>query len=299
LVGHPALETAGIARSGAGGDELGDVHPHLAGQAGSVFESQAEVSAVEADVCFSCLPSGLLERASIAAKVVVDLSDDHRWAEGWTYGLSEFDRASIGTATAIANPGCYPTATLLCLVPFFRAGVVRGPVIVDAISGVSGAGRKGDDRLLAANVDGAVEAYGTVEHRHVGEIEQGLRAFGGAEVTVSFTPHLAPMARGLLVTARAALVDGMSDADALDILNSAYADEFFVHVLSRWPNTKALRGSNGAHVSAHVDARNGWLVCSAAIDNLGKGAAGQALQNANLALGIEESVGLTAAGVWP
>jgi N-acetyl-gamma-glutamyl-phosphate reductase len=297
LAGHPSLSAVGIARSG-GADELAAVHPHLAGS-DAVFADPREVAGLEADVCFSCLPSGVLEPDDVAAKVVVDLSDDHRWSRGWVYGLTEFARSSIAGASAIANPGCYPTATLLCLVPFIRAGLVDGPVIVDAISGVSGAGRKAADRLLAANIDGGVEAYGSTEHRHVGEIETGLSQLGGTGIPISFTPHLAPMARGLLVTARARMRSVISDEEALDVLKSAYSGEPFVHVTPTWPNTKALRGSNGAHVSARVDARNGWLICSAAIDNLGKGAAGQAVQNANLALDLEESAGLSAIGVWP
>ncbi|MEA2433252.1 MAG: N-acetyl-gamma-glutamyl-phosphate reductase [Actinomycetota bacterium] len=298
LAGHTGLQAVAFARSGPGGD-LADVHPHLAAVEATAFGPPEEVAASEVDVCFSCLPSGALDPASVGARVLIDLSDDHRAEPDWVYGLTEFARPSIPSASRIANPGCYPTATLLALVPFVKAGAVTGPVIVDAISGVSGAGRKAVDTYLAANLDGGVEAYGTVEHRHVGEIERGLANLGGAELSVSFTPHLAPMARGLLVTARAHLQKDLSDEDALEILSSCYANEPFVHATSRWPATKAVRGSNGAQVSAHVDRRNGWLICSATIDNLGKGAAGQAVQNANLALGLEETAALTPLGVWP
>jgi N-acetyl-gamma-glutamyl-phosphate reductase len=299
LGGHPSISAVGIARSGEGGDDLRGSQPHLASFEPSAFASAEEVAAIESDVCFSCLPSGVLDPASIAGKLLIDLADDHRADPDWVYGLTEFARADVASASKIANPGCYPTASLLALVPFFEAGLVEAPVVVDAISGVSGAGRKAADRFLEANLESSVEAYGTVEHRHIPEIERGLQRFGGVEVSVSFTPHLAPMSRGLLATARARLSSELSDAAALGVLRDAYENEAFVEVVEGWPITKAVRGSNGAHVSARVDARTGWLICSAAIDNLGKGAAGQAIQNANVALGLNETAGLTALGVWP
>jgi N-acetyl-gamma-glutamyl-phosphate reductase len=164
---------------------------------------------------------------------------------------------------------------------------------------VSGAGRDPRDQLLYAGLEGSVGAYGTTAHRHIPEMEEGLRAWGGLEATVSFTPHLAPMSRGLLATVRAPLNGDLSDEQAADILHDAYAGEAFVEVLDSWPQTKPLSGSNRAHVHARVDRRAGFLVSSAAIDNLGKGAAGQAIQNANLALGVEEGAGLGGLGVWP
>ncbi len=178
------------------------------------------------------------------------------------------------------------------------AGCIDGPVIVDAMSGISGAGRKLEDRLLAAVADGNVGAYGSTQHRHVPEMEAALSRLGDA-TAISFTPHLVPIARGLLATARARLRTGLDDEGALAILNSAYEAEPFVTVTADWPSTKAVSGSNHAHVSARVDARNGLLICSAAIDNLGKGAAGQAIQNANRILGLEETTGLESLGVWP
>jgi N-acetyl-gamma-glutamyl-phosphate reductase len=231
--------------------------------------------------------------------LVIDLSDDHRFDRGWVYGLTEFGRPGLVGAPRIANPGCYPTATLLALVPFVRAGLVEGPLVIDAISGYSGAGRAAEDRLSLATGSGGVTAYGGVDHRHVGEMERGLAAFGGAEHVVSFTPHLAPMPRGLLVTARAELGISMDDGAALEELRHSYSREPFVDVTAEWPTTKAVIGSNRAVVSARVDPRAGLLIVSCAIDNLGKGAAGQAIQNANVALGIEETAGLSGLGVWP
>lgn len=171
--------------------------------------------------------------------------------------------------------------------------------MIDAMSGVSGAGRKSEDHLSFSAMDGDMSAYGSIEHRHVPEIERALARFGNLEATVSFTPHLVPLVRGLLVTARAQLTTELDDTSALGILHDAFDAERFVRVVDGWPSTKPVAGSNGCHVSAHVDARNGWLIASAAIDNLGKGAAGQAIQNANLCLGLDESTGLSTAGVWP
>jgi N-acetyl-gamma-glutamyl-phosphate reductase len=258
------------------------------------------VAAAGVDVLFSCLPSGALGElnGAIAAGFVIDLSDEHRADPEWTYGLTEFARDEL-PAPRIANPGCFPTATLLALVPFMRAGVIGDDLVVDAMSGVSGAGRSGADHLSFAGMHGDVTAYGTTSHRHVPEMKKWLTIFGARDVEISFTPHLVPLARGLLVTARAKVIGTLDDSDAMNILQEAYIDEAFVHVTENWPSVKAVAGSNSALVSAHVDPQAGWLVCSAAIDNLGKGAAGQALQNANICLGIEEDTGLSATGVWP
>ena len=301
LAGHPALglEVAG-ARSQAGSG-IADVHPNLPDHSSGTFVSLGEAAAQPADVCFSCLPSGALTEIldDVAAPIVIDLSDDHRAAPGWTYGLVEHARAEIPGATRIANPGCYPTAALLCLVPFARAGVIGDPIVVDALSGVSGAGKNLDETNLFSALHGSASAYGSTTHRHVPEMERGLTAFAATSATVSFTPHLVPMARGLLVTARAPLASPLDDESALDLLRAAYATEPFVSVIDEWPSTKAVVGTNRALISARVDVRAGMLVASAAIDNLGKGAAGQAIQNANLALSIDEISGLEAIAAWP
>ena len=283
------------------GESLDEVHPHLAGATGLRLTAPDEAMASEPDLVFSCLPSGalapLLNPSSRAA--VIDLSDEHRAADGWTYGLTEFNREAVASARSIANPGCYPTAVLLALTPFVQAGRVEGPVVVDAISGVSGAGRKPEDRLLMATLDGSAGAYGSVRHRHIAEMERYLEVFGTRSLTVSFTPHLAPMARGLVATVRAPLVSDLDDAAAIGLLGDAYAGEPFVDVVEDWPQTKAVAGANRALVSARVDRNAGLLIASCSIDNLGKGAAGAAVQNANLVLGIDERTGLDHLGVWP
>ena len=296
------MDVVGASAASKAGGRVASVHPHLIGAADLELRGTSETLSQGADVVFSCLPSGRLREIAndVGASLVVDLSDDFRAdARGWVYGLSELARPELSAATRIANPGCYPTAGLLCLVPFARAGLISGPVVIDALSGVSGAGRKAEDRLLYAGLAANAGAYGTTAHRHVPEIERGLSAYGGADLDVSFTPHLVPMARGVLLTARASLTQELSDSHARAVLRDAYGEERFVTVVEDWPQTKAVVGTNRALVSARVDAHTNLLVCSAALDNLGKGAAGQAVQNANIALGLDEDLGLAALGVWP
>ncbi len=195
----------------------------------------------------------------------------------------------------MAAPGCYVTASSLALAPFVRAGAVEPTgVVVDAYSGVSGAGRAPKPNLHFCTVDEDLSAYGLLTHRHTPEIEQAT----GAQVI--FTPHLAPISRGILATVYARpAVAGLTSEGALAVLADAYADEPFVVVSERLPSTKATLGSNACHLTARVDPRTGWLVAIAALDNLVKGASGQALQCANLALGLDEALGLPTAGLTP
>jgi N-acetyl-gamma-glutamyl-phosphate reductase len=301
LSGHPAIELALVSGGTRAGAPLEEVQPHLLSLSGMQLGTLAEGLTADVDVCFSCLPAGELpvHLDQIAAPLVIDLADDYRADDAWTYGLTEFARDSVRDATRVANPGCYPTASLLSLIPFAKASVVEGPVVIDALSGYSGAGRKTADQFLFAGAAGSVTSYGAIPHRHVAEMESHLREFSGAAFDISFTPHLVPTARGLLATVRSRLKTSLTDEKAREILTEAYADEAFVHVVEDWPATKAVAGTNHALVSAHVDVAKGWLVTSCAIDNLGKGAAGQAIQNANLALGIDEGTALEGVGVWP
>ncbi len=224
----------------------------------------------------------------------------------FVYGLPELHRDRLAGAPLIAAPGCYPTAALLALAPLARAGVLALPsaagsappaLIVDAASGVSGAGRAPKDHLHFGAVDEDFVAYGLLDHRHTAEMEQGLGA------PVLFTPHLAPMVRGILATCYGRPAGGADTPagtdDVLAILHRAYDDEPFVVVTDDPPSTKATSGSNCAHVTARVDPRTGWVVALCAIDNLVKGAAGQAVQCANLALGLPEVTGLPMAGMYP
>ncbi|HVF53792.1 MAG TPA: N-acetyl-gamma-glutamyl-phosphate reductase [Actinomycetota bacterium] len=300
LSSHPGIDAVALGAGSKEGMALGEVHPNLLDTSHELLPLE-DAARHDADVCFSCLPSGILGSVidTVAAPVIVDVADDYRGDDSWVYSVTEFARAALPGATRIANPGCYPTATLLAVVPFARAGTIGGPVIVDGFSGVTGAGRKAEERLSAAVVEGNIAAYGTVPHRHVPEMERALGTWGGNEMTVSFIPHLVPMPRGLLVTARAALARELEDSEALEILHDLYDGERFVQVVDRWPSTKPVSGSNSAHVFACVDQRAGMLIMTAAIDNLGKGAAGQAVQNANVVFGLDEGDGLPAIGVWP
>ncbi len=301
LGAHPDVTVTAASGERRAGEALGSVHPHLIAGVDVTLTSLEDALVAPADVVFSCLPSGALPAHldRITAALCVDLADDHRGDPAWVYGMTEFARDKLGGAPRIANPGCYPTAVLLALVPFASAGMVAGPVVVDALSGVSGAGRRNEDRLLFGTIDGSVGAYGAIPHRHVAEMEFHLANLGHLETKISFTPHLIPVARGLLATVRARCNVGCDTETVMSLLHDAYEHEAFVHVTEDWPTTKAVAGSNGALVTARVDEGTGWLIACAAIDNLGKGAAGQAVQNANVALGLEEGTGLVAQGVWP
>ncbi len=299
---HPGMEVVAAGARGPAGRRMGEALRQVAGADGDLVLARPEdAAATTADVCFSCLPGGVLDGMGtrVAADVVIDLAGDHRSDTGWAYGLTELNREVVQGSSRVANPGCYPTAALLALVPFARERLIDSPVVIDALSGASGAGRSPEQRLLAADMGGSVGAYGTLRHRHVPEMERGLAAFGGLDLRISFTPHLVPIPRGLLVTTRAPLIRKASDDDVLQVLRHAYEDEPFVDVVEEWPQTKHVHGSNRALLSARVDTSCDMLVCSAAIDNLGKGAAGQAIQNANLILGVHETAGLDASGVWP
>lgn len=320
LAGHPAIEVTTVAAHSQAGQPIADLFPNLAGA--RRFDAVDLDALGELDLVFLATPHGpAIEIGAALADggtPVVDLSAAFRLpADGFAtwygeehprpdlvpavYGLTEHVRDAVVGATLVANPGCYPTATLMGLIPL--AGLIEpGSVVVDAKSGTSGAGRAAADSLHFSHVHGDLVAYAAPGHRHTGEIETWLTALGGHDLgAISFTPHLIPMVRGLLATSYGTLVDGTTPDDVQTALVEAYDDEPFVTVLpaGTFPHTKALAGSNGVQVSAVVDGRTGRVVVTAAEDNLGKGAAGQALQNANLLLGLDETTGLTPIGVYP
>ncbi len=320
LLAHPALDVGPLmARSGAG-RPVGEAHPHLPELADRVLQPIRPGELAGADVVFLAVPHGA--SAAIAAQlpagpVVVDLGADHRltdpadwagyhdepYAGSWTYGLPELPgaRAAVRASRRIAGPGCYPTATTLALAPLLAAGLVEPlDIVVVAASGTSGAGRS--TTRPASDVLADVTAYQVGGgHQHVPEIRQTLRAAAGDAVTLSFTPVLAPLPRGILATCTARLRAGVDTAGLRAALEAAYAGEPFVRLLptGRWPHTAATTGSNACHLQVAADPAAGRAVAVAALDNLGKGAAGQALQCANLALGLPESAGLTASGIAP
>ncbi len=231
----------------------------------------------------------LVQQRPAAGTRVVDLGSDFR-VGGWTYGLPELHRDQLHGARLVANPGCYATASIIALTPLAAAGLIDGPVAIDGKSGVSGAGKEPSGKTHLPDVHGGVTPYSPTGHRHIAEIEQETGA------TVTFTPHLLPTSRGLLVTAYVRLTDPAADLDAL--FAERYADEPFIR-LGEMPAPQRLAGSNAVAVAAFADRRTGTAIAVAALDNLVKGAAGQAIQNANLMLGLDEGAGLTAQGLWP
>jgi N-acetyl-gamma-glutamyl-phosphate reductase len=322
LAAHPDLEIAAMAAGGRAGEPLSAVHPNLAGLGERTLVATDAHVLADADVVFLALPHG--ESAALVAQLppdlpVVDLGADFRlrdaadWhayygpahAGTWTYGLPELpgQRSAIQGSHRVANPGCYATSVAVALAPVLAAGLAEPlDVVVVAASGTSGAGRKASDALLASQVMGSMSAYkvGGV-HQHTPEMEQSLAHASGREVRLSFTPLLAPMPRGIVATCTAIAAPGVDADQVRAALIAAYADEPFVHVLppGQWPQTSSVAGSNAVHLQCAVDAHAGRVVVVSAIDNLGKGAAGQALQNANLVLGLPEQAGLTSNGVAP
>lgn len=316
LAGHPEVEVTVAGAKRNAGQSVAAFQPSLAPAYPTLSFVDATAGALAGlDVVFLALPHG--ESQAIVpeldpAQLVVDLAADFRTGpeayEAWyghphaapalcgsfVTGVVERSRAALGGAKRIAVPGCYPTATTLALGPLLDAGLVEpSGIVVDAVSGVSGAGRKADEDFSFSALDEDVRAYGLFTHRHTGEIEQLL----GAEVI--FTPHLVPMVRGMLATCYARPSSKATVGAAKAALEQAYADEPFVTVCDEPPSTKWATGSNAAFVWAGEDPRTGWTVAMGAIDNLVKGAAGQAVQAANLALGLDETAGLPVVGRYP
>ncbi len=329
LAGHPDFELAAVTAASSAGQTVAEVHPHLAGSAalaGLVLGPAGSEAAAGCDLVFLALPAGQSGPAAAAigaGPAVVDLGPDFRLADSaawsrhypgphagaWLCGLPELPgaREQIRAARRVAVPGCYATAAIMALTPVVAAGVARpADVVVVAASGTSGAGRSLRTGLLASEVMGAMSAYAVAgAHRHTPEIEQALdlaAGDGGRPARVSFTPLLAPMPRGILATCTAPLAEPEVPTAALRAaIADAYAGHPFARLLpaGRWPATAAVAGSNGVHLQAAADSRAGRAVVVAAIDNLGKGAAGQAVQCANLMLGLPETAGLTTCGVAP
>jgi len=322
LLGHPGLEVGPLLAGSSAGKRVTDLHPGLTPLADRTFLATDLDLLGEVDVVFLALPhgeSGAIAAALPAETVVIDLGADHRleqadawtryyggdWSGSWTYGMPELagHREQVAASRRIANPGCYPTGVILGLAPLLAAGLVEpADVVVVAASGTTGAGRKPSDALLASTVMGQLSTYkvGGV-HQHTPEMEQALGEAAGEPVTLSFTPMLAPMPRGILATTTARLAEGVTTEVLHEALHAAYAGEPFVTVLApgSWPQTGATLGANSVHLQVAADPHSGRAVVVSAIDNLVKGAAGAAVQNANLALGLDESTGLTAIGVAP
>ncbi len=334
LLGHPEAKIGTLTAHGSAGTTLGEHHPHLAELADRVLEPTTAETLAGHDVVVLGLPHGA--SGAIAAELgddalVLDLGADHRltdaaaWASfyggehagAWPYGLPELlhagevsasgQRAALASARRVAVPGCNVTAVTLGLQPGIAAGVVEPTDLVAVLAnGYSGAGKALKPHLLAAEGLGAAQPYAVGgSHRHIPEIEQNLSRAGAATVSISFTPTLVPMARGILATATARLTPGADVGAVRAAWEQAYEDEPFVHLLPatggalRWPTTAATVGANTALVQVAVDERAGRVVTVTALDNLVKGTAGGAVQCLNLALGLPESLGLTTNGIAP
>jgi len=327
LLGHPDISVGALTAASSAGTRLGDIHPHLTPLAGRVLVETTAQTLAGHQVVFLALPHGA--SAAIVDQladdvIVIDcgadfrLSDAQQWqhyygsnhAGSWPYGLPELPlslghkgREALAGARRIAIPGCYPTACSLALAPGFVAGLLEAAdVVIVAASGTSGAGKSLKPHLLGAETMSSMSPYGVGgTHRHTPEIEQNLSAGAGAPVTVSFTPTLAPMARGILATCTARAKPGVSAATVRAAWDAAYADEPFVHLLpdGQWPRTGDVIGSNNVYLQVALDERTGRVIAVAAVDNLTKGTAGAAVQCANLALGLPETTALPTAGVAP
>lgn len=323
---HPDLDVRVATGDSQAGQRVGDLYPSLAAGYPDLVLDKYDPDACDGlDVVFLGLPHGASQQVvpDVEGRVgrIVDLAADFRlrdpelyprwYGEAHThpdllgtfaYGLPELFRDDVARATRVAAPGCYVTTAVLALAPLLRAELVEPTgIVVDAASGASGAGRPPKPGTTFCTVDENLTAYGLLDHRHTPEIEQALTDVAGTGVQLIFTPHLAPMNRGILATCYARPRPGaeVTTAQLAELLRAAWADEPFVTVVDGSPSTKSTLGSNSVHVTALADERTGWVVALAALDNLVKGASGQAVQCANLMLGLPEGTGLPVVGTYP
>lgn len=321
LLGHPNVEIGALTGGSNAGENFGRLQPHLLPLADRVLEPTTVEVLSGHDVVFLGLPHGASAAIAEALPenvVVIDCGADFRltdaavWekfygsphAGSWPYGLPELpgQRAELDGASRIAVPGCYPTISTLTIAPAVAAGLVEPDVTVVAASGTSGAGKAAKTNLLGSEIMGNVSAYGVGGvHRHTPEIVQNLSKVTQDEVTVSFTPLLVPMPRGILATVSAPLRGDVTAEQAREVYAKAYADEQFVHLLPEgaWPQTQSVVGSNAVHVQVTVDVAAKRLVAVGVVDNLAKGTAGAAVQCMNIALGLPEATGLSTVGLAP
>ncbi|MFD8787705.1 N-acetyl-gamma-glutamyl-phosphate reductase [Kitasatospora sp. NPDC059599] len=321
LLGHPEVEIGALTGGSNAGARLGALQPHLIPLADRVLEPTTPEVLADHDVVFLALPHG--QSAAVAEALgpnvlVVDCGADFRlkaaadWeqfygsahAGTWPYGLPELPghRAALKGSNRIAVPGCYPTAVSLALFPAYAAGLAEPEAVVVAASGTSGAGKAAKPHLLGSEVMGNVSPYGVGGvHRHTPEMAQNLSPLAGEPVTVSFTPTLVPMPRGILATCSAKARPGVTAESLRAAYAGAFADEAFVHLLpeGQWPQTSSVYGANTALVQVALDATAGRIIAISAIDNLVKGTAGGAVQSMNIALGLPEELGLPLNGVAP
>lgn len=320
---HPDIEVVHVTADSNAGASVASLYPSLAAAYPGLEYGPMDPAAVAGlDLVFLAMPHGASQ--GFAPRIiddvghVVDLGADfrlpaaeyERWygethtapelLDRFAYGLVELGRAEIAAADHVAVPGCYPTASTLALAPLFAAGLVEPDVVVDAMSGLSGAGRGLKVTSHFSEADESVTAYSLLTHRHTAEIEQVLSGVAGSAVTALFTPHLVPMVRGMQATCHARpAVSGLSTSSLLDVYREFYADEPFVVVVDEPPPTKAATGANTCLVTVRFDERTGRVLALGVLDNLVKGASGGAVQNANVVLGLPETTGLPTVGMWP
>ncbi|MET9371023.1 N-acetyl-gamma-glutamyl-phosphate reductase [Streptomyces griseoflavus] len=321
LLAHPGVEIGALTGNSNAGQRLGSLQPHLAPLAERVLEATTADVLAGHDVVFLALPHG--QSAAVAQQLgpevlVIDVGADHRLTDAadwerfygsphagtWPYGLPELPgaRAALEGSKRIAVPGCYPTAVSLALVPAYAAGLAETEAVIVAASGTSGAGKAAKPHLLGSEVMGSMSPYGVGgTHRHTPEMIQNLSAAAGERVSVSFTPTLAPMPRGILATCSAKARPQVTAESVRAAYRKAFADEPFVRLLpeGQWPATASVHGSNAVQVQVAYDEAAGRIIAISAIDNLTKGTAGGAVQSMNIALGLDETTGLTTIGVAP
>jgi N-acetyl-gamma-glutamyl-phosphate reductase len=305
VAGHPAFELVYAAGEGSAGTQLIDRFPGVPSNlSGLVIDKWHPAKLPKLDVLFASLPTGA--SADALAQVptgvkIVDIGGDHRYLDGWTYGLADVWPSQIEGKTRIANPGCFPAATLNALAPLLANKLIEpGNIVIDAKTGISGAGRgSGESKYGFAETNENLVSYGLLRHVHMPEIAKSIELLtgGGSAVGLVFTPHLVPMTRGLLATI---YCRGRATTEqCLDAARRFYAGRAFVRVTAVPPQTKWATGSNLSFVSYAADPERNLVIAMGVVDNLGKGAAGQAIQNANLICGLPETAGLEGAPVWP
>lgn len=324
LRNHPQVELNHLVSHSHSGEKLSEVYPQYGGEDVTLSSYDTQLIAGD-DVVFTALPHGVSQEKTAELREkgvrVIDLSGDFRYREsdryeewydethaypellfGAVYGLVELNRSELEGAELVANPGCYPTASLLGLLPLVNEDLLQeGSVIIDAKSGVSGAGRKVKQITQYTEVDESLKAYGIAGHRHTSEIEAVLEEMSGQdEFLISFTPHLAPYKRGILATIYGSLSREIEEKELTERYQDFYRDDYFVRILDGdRPEPKYVAGSNFCHLGVNVDSRVGRVIIVSAIDNLGKGAAGQAVQNMNVMFSLSEEMGLEGVGMFP
>lgn len=325
LDGHPEVEISKITSESSTGENIIAMYPHLASRIEYVLTSMQDIEAIAADsdVIFIALPHGHAMKIGKQLRnydvKIIDLGGDYRFKdvatfEKWykvthedpqteaVYGLTELYRDKVKTAKILANPGCYTTCSILALVPLLQKGLIETKgIIIDAKSGTTGAGRSLKLGSLYCSVNENFHAYGVASHRHTPEIEQVYSEYAGEDVVIQFTPHLLPVDRGILATCYANLKAGVTAKDIEQAFVEAYADEYFIRLRGQGacPEIKNVRASNYVDIGWQIDKRTGRVIVMSALDNLVKGAAGQAVQNMNLMFGLQENLGLTQLPIYP